>query len=219
MYSKQFIISDIEPLNPQQTVKEAIEILHLLHLDILPLVKNKELLNYVPIETIEQYSLATLLSNVQRFSTVLPFISPEQHILDALTHLKTLNISLLSVLDEQNQYLGFVKTKDIVKGMSNSLTVKSHGSIVVIKMKAIDFSLADIVRIIEYNDAKVIGFFTFEIEETNDIEIHLKLNTSILRNVLATLERYDYHVIQYFNREDINDDNDLRYENLMKYLD
>jgi hypothetical protein len=47
----------------------------------------------------------------------------------------------------------------------------------------------------------------------------LKLNTTMLKNILATLERYNYKVTQYFSREDLIDDLDSRYESLMKFLD
>jgi len=90
---------------------------------------------------------------------------------------------------------------------------------VVLEVLPQDYSLSDIARIIEYNDAKVLGVFTFEIEGKNELEVHLKLNTTILKNILATLERYNYKVTQYFSREDLIDDLDTRYESLMKFLD
>jgi hypothetical protein len=125
----------------------------------------------------------------------------------------------MAVLDENGEYQGVLITKDVVKAISNSLSIRSSGSIIVLRIKPNDYSLSDISRIIEYSDAKILGFFIFEVEGSNDIEVHLKLNTTVLKHILATLERYDYKVVQYFNREDLADDMDQRYENLMNYID
>jgi hypothetical protein len=141
------------------------------------------------------------------------------HILSILNHLKSLDLSLMAVLDEHGIYQGFLKTRDLVTALSKSLSIRSHGSIVVLKVKPMDYSLSDISRIVEYNDARILGFFIFENEESGELEIHMKLNTSSLKHILATLERYDYTIHQYFDREDHADDNDHRYENLMKIID
>ncbi|MDP2174617.1 MAG: CBS domain-containing protein [Bacteroidota bacterium] len=219
MFSDQYIIKDVEPLIPNQTVEEALLVLNKLHIDMLPLVDNQKLVNYISYENLEGHASNVLLSRIPFFTTVLPFVTPNQHIINVLSQLKTLNLSLLAVLDDENNYVGILKTKDIVKALSQSLSVKSQGSIIVIRLKPQDFSLSDIVRIIEYGDAKVLGFFTFEIENSDELELHLKLSTTFLRNILATLERYEYNVVQYYNREDANDDNDWRYEHLMKFID
>ncbi len=219
MISDLHINYELEPLSPEDTVGYALERMNSLHLDLLPLVHKNHLVNYVNIYDIEKIDKESLLSEVPLFASVLPFVTLNQHLLNALSHLKTLKLSLMAVLDEKGTYVGILKTSDVVMALSESLSIKSAGSIIVIRVRPADYSVSDISRIIEYSDAKILGFITFEIEATNEIEIHMKLNTTSLKNVLATLERYDYRVVQYFNREDLTDDMDSRYENLMKYMD
>jgi len=219
MLTNHFVVNDIEPINTEDTVSSALGKLSSQYLEVLPVVFNNQVLNYVDVYSLSSLSPQMSIKELPLFAPLLPFVTLNQHIINALSQLKTLNMSLLAVLDENGQYLGVIKTKDIVLALSKSLTVKAHGSIIVLKLKPNDYSLSDIVRIIEYGDAKVLGFFTFELPDTNEIELHLKLNTTILRNILATLERYDYRVEAYYNREDMSDDNDLRYENLMKIID
>jgi len=219
MISDLHINNELEPLSPNHTVAQALDMMNSRHLDLLPLVHNNHLVNYANVYELEKLDKKTLLSELPLFASVLPFVTLTQHLLNALSHLKTLNLSLMAVLDENGLYVGMLKTSDVVMALSQSLSIKSRGSIIVLKVKPVDYSLSDIARIIEYSDAKILGFITFEIEETGDIEIHIKLNTTTLKNILATLERYDYRVVQYFNREDLTDDTDSRYENLMKYMD
>jgi len=219
MITDQYLSNDIEPLNLEDTVQTAIDKMNRLHLDLLPVIYNNHLVNYAGIDVIEHLDSAIKLSELEMYAPVLPFVNTSQHLLHALTHLKSLNVSLMAVLDENGEYQGVLKTKDVVKALSNSLSIRSSGSIIVIRVKPIDYSLSDLSRIIEYSDAKILGFFIFEVEGSDELEVHLKLNTGILKHILATLERYDYNVVQYFNREDLTDDLDQRFENLMNYID
>lgn len=219
MITDQYLTNDIEPLSPINTVGDAIERMDRLHLDILPIIHKNHLVNYAGFEEIEQLNPKMELSELELYEPILPFVNTNQHLLHALTRLKSLNVSLMAVLDENGEYQGVLITKDVVKAISNSLSIRSSGSIIVLRIKPNDYSLSDISRIIEYSDAKILGFFIFEVEGSNDIEVHLKLNTTVLKHILATLERYDYKVVQYFNREDLADDMDQRYENLMNYID
>jgi acetoin utilization protein AcuB len=219
MITDQYLSNDIEPLSLEDTVQTAIDKMNRLHLDLLPVIYNNHLVNYAGIDVIEHLNSTIKLSELEMYAPVLPFVNTSQHLLHALTHLKSLNVSLMAVLDENGEYQGVLKTKDVVKALSNSLSIRSSGSIIVIRVKPIDYSLSDLSRIIEYSDAKILGFFIFEVDGSDELEVHLKLNTGILKHILATLERYDYNVVQYFNREDLTDDLDQRFENLMNYID
>jgi CBS domain-containing protein len=219
MITDQYLSNDIEPLSLEDTVQTAVEKMNRLHLDLLPVIYNNHLVNYAGIDVIEHLDSHIKLSELELYAPVLPFVHTSQHLLHALTHLKSLNVSLMAVLDENGEYQGVLKTKDVVKAISNSLSIRSGGSIIVIRVKPIDYSLSDLSRIIEYSDAKILGFFIFEVEGSDELEVHLKLNTGVLKHILATLERYDYKVVQYFNREDLADDLDQRFENLMNYID
>ena len=219
MISDSYICFDIEPFSAKLKVSEAIERMHKLHVDLMPLVKDDRLINYVAIEDLENMDEGSELEDMPLYAPILPFVTPNQHLLSVLTHLKTLNVSLMAVLDEQGVYQGVLKTKDVVKALSSSISIKNSGSIIVLRIKPIDYSLSELSRVIEYSDAKIIGLLLFEMEGQEDLEVHLKLNTSILANCLSALERHGYHVAQYFNREDAQDDLDSRYANLMKFID
>ncbi len=219
MISDSYICFDIEPFSIKLKVSEAIERMHKLHVDLMPVVKDGRLINYVAIEDLEAMDEGSNLEDMHLYAPVLPFVTLNQHLLSVLTHLKTLNVSLMAVLDDHGVYQGVLKTRDVVKALSSSISIKNSGSIIVLRIKPIDYSLSELSRVIEYADAKIIGLLLFENEGEEDLEVHLKLNTSTLANCLSALERHGYHVAQYFNREDAQEDLDSRYANLMKFID
>lgn len=219
MIAEEYLTTILEPLELNDTVSKAYEKLAQWHVEILPLVHNEQLLNYIGYAQLENQSQDTKLSDIFQYHPILPTILPEQHLFDALKQLKFLQLPMLAVQNEEGKYLGILKTSEIVSILSKSLSIGNAGSIIVLKILPQDYLLSDIARIIEYNDAKILGVFTFEIEGKSEIEVHIKLNTTMLKNILATLERYNYIIHQYFSREDLIDDLDSRYESLMKYLD
>lgn len=219
MIAESHLTTVLEPLAPDDTVETALEKLNRWHVEILPVVDQQRLINYIGYEQLEKTKPGTRLRDIPLYHPVLPIILPQQHLFDALKQLKTLKLPMLAVQNEQGEYIGILKTSEIVSILSNSLSIGAVGSIIVLKILPQDYLLSDIARIIEYNDAKILGVFTFEMEGRSEMEVHLKLNTTALKNILATLERYNYTVYQYFSREDLIDDMESRYEGLMKYLD
>ena len=86
-------------------------------------------------------------------------------------------------------------------------------------MKEQDYSLAEISRLIESNDCKILSSFLVT-DETNPnyVKLTLKLSKTELTRIVATLERYNYTVLTQFHESDnINNDQE-RLDLLMKYL-
>ncbi len=200
-------------------MEEAKLILQNNSIPLLPLVVNNELTNYISFNKIKSFSNKTKLSEIPLYDSHLPYVLPGQHLYDVLKQLKTLDLPLLAVQSISGEYIGIIKTSEVVKAISKSLSIYSTGSILILKVHPKDYSLANIARIIEYNDAKILGVTLFEMEHTSELLVHLKLNTNTLKSILATLERYNYTIHSYFSREDTVYDADERYESLMRFID
>jgi hypothetical protein len=48
--------------------------------------------------------------------------------------------------------------------------------------------------------------------------VAIKVNKSDIQDILASLERYEYHVVQYFGENLSEDELKLNYDHLMHYL-
>ncbi len=206
------------PLNINLTVGEAKKCFLENNIFLLPLVNENKFVNYINYHVLELFDEKESIKTIPSFSSVLPTLNSNQHILDALKLLKTLDLPLIAVLNSEHNYIGFVKTTDIVKVLSKSFTIGSYGSILVLSVKPLDYSLSEISRIIESNDSKILGVFSFEESHSENIQVHLKINTTSLSFILATFERFGYKIIAYYNREDNTLDDNERYENLLNYL-
>lgn len=113
----------------------------------------------------------------------------------------------------QKQLLSF--TTENFLGLSDT-----ENSMVVIESPLIDYSLTDIARIVESNNAHVMNLFVLPIADGNTLMISVKLNLIDISPVLMSFERFNYNVIFYKMKEGtVTDTHKERLDELLHYLD
>ena len=103
--------------------------------------------------------------------------------------------------------------------LDNIAAMKMPGGIIVLELYAHDYSMAQIARIVEDNDAKILGCYVASATDSIKLEVTLKINQTDLTSVIRSFQRYDYTVKTsqqgYDRQEDV-----LRnhYDQFMLYL-
>ena len=93
------------------------------------------------------------------------------------------------------------------------------GGIIVLEMNSHDYSLAQIARIVEDNDAKILSSHVLSVAHSIKIEVTLKINRMDLTSIIQSFQRFGYVIkasVHGYNRnEDVLRDN---YDQFMMYL-
>ena len=88
-----------------------------------------------------------------------------------------------------------------------------------LEMGTYDYSLSEIARIVEENDAKIIGLAVDGIpEEPGRIMVSILVNQSDCEAIVKSFYRYNYNIINTFSSPEEDDDLRDRYALLMRYL-
>lgn len=96
----------------------------------------------------------------------------------------------------------------------------TEDSMVIIEVPLIDYSLTDIARIIESNNAHVMNLFVLPIDDGNTLIISIKINLIDVSPVLMSFERFNYKVLYYKMKEGVvTDTHKERLDELLYYLD
>lgn len=119
----------------------------------------------------------------------------------------------------------FIKKQ--VEKFSSSLTPEqftelseSENSLIILEVSAKDYTLTEIARLIESNNAHVLSLAVMPLTDGSSLLISIKLDVSDLTPVLRSFERFDYKVIYYYMKEgEINDEQRDRLNELLYYLD
>lgn len=147
------------------------------------------------------------------------YVTEDQHLFDIIRIAKECDSELVAILDLNEQFLGVSRHEDTMKAFSNTLAVQGQGGIIVLKMRFIDYSMAEISRLVESDDAKILGsFLSTSDNDKNYVYLTLKLNKEDLTTVIATLERFGYKIVAKFHESNNSDAEKERLDNLLNYL-
>ena len=216
MLSVELISEFITPIHPEFTGSEAIELFQEYQVDHLPIVDGKSLLGIISESEIFQHDLN---DNISSYGIQYKQIAStdKDHYFDIIRILSEYMITAVPVVDDQNQYVGLITYHSVLKGFAQHFSFAEPGTIVVLEMNRSDYSMSDVARIAELEDA-VILHTAVHFTSDQKIEVHLKLNKQDIQSLVAAYERYNYLVKATFIENDSSELYKDHYESLLHYL-
>lgn len=148
------------------------------------------------------------------------YVSLSSHFYDILRIASDNALQMVAVLNDEGHYSGVITVQDTLSFFAQSAAVQMPGGILVLSMNHNDYSLSEISRLIEENNAKIYSALVKEDPlDAGNIRLTLKINQLDLSRIVATLERFGYKVIgRYQESKPIGSERD-RIDMLLRYLD
>jgi hypothetical protein len=147
-----------------------------------------------------------------------PFIYSNRHAYELMKMIADLKITVVPILDENNEYMGCTDLLFLMSQITAVISIKEPGGILVFVMNTHDYSLTQIARIVEENNAKILSSYITSLPDSTEIEVTIKINTLDLDRIIATFSRYDYTIKETYSKGNFQDDLKRRYDELMNYL-
>jgi len=209
------LISDVPSLSASDEPMGALDLMDQFRIAHLPVVENGKLLGLIGEDSLME------LENLQGDSTGLPLIkatvTPDTHILDVLKLASEHRLSIVPVVDSDNTYLGSVRMEDLVEQLAEMQGANQRGGIIVLELWDKDYSMQQISRIIEENNAKILST-TLSPGEGGKIEVNLKINQPDINAILSSFERFGYTIKASYQELAYTEDLRKRYDELMRIL-
>jgi acetoin utilization protein AcuB len=158
----------------------------------------------------------TLMACIQKKPYVLP---PDLHIIDAAGRMFRDSKSVAFIIDENNVYTGTILINDLNILLGRLFNIDDEGAVVMVEVPARDYSLSDIVRIIELENVKILGIgVQFTENDQGLYRISIKLNQQDTTKIIHVLNRYGYIITSESKTENSDDYLHERADELMRYL-
>ena len=142
-----------------------------------------------------------------------------QHIFSALQVMDQLNISLIPVVNAQNELLGEIIEESLLNALSLYLGLnEAQGGMIVVEVNPLHYSIAEIIQIVQSSNADIMQYNTRRNTVTGNIEVSLILNKPEVSLIVATLQRYEYNILYYFGDESYDNELKTNYDLLMRYI-
>lgn len=220
MVAKELINHMIPPLKETDSAAHAMVWMEEFRCKQLPVVSNGEFKGLISEEQILDINDASIpISDFDLFCENC-CVEESQHFYDVIKVASDNNVEIVGVLNENRTFAGVITIQDTITAFAQTTAVQSPGGIIVISLDAIDYSLAEISRLIEANNVKILSSSVKEDDFNNQkLKVTLKVNQEDLTAVVATLERFDYKVIARFQEKVATENDKERIDILLRYLD
>lgn len=220
MQAFEFINNLIPPLKLSDKAGMALTWMEEIRTDVLPIIDKGKFLGLIKEDMIFDINDPdTLIADIQPSKTDC-WVYSDQHIYDVLRVASEQKSNIVAVLDRNDVYLGIVTLEDSIAAFADSLSIQSQGSVMILSLNMTEYSLAEISRLIETENAKVLSsFITIDPLDETKIKLTLKLDKSELRHIKATLERFGYKVLDHYQEESGITSEEDRIGNLLRFLD
>ena len=218
MIAIDIINNEIPPLKHSDSAEKALNWMEEFKVSHLPVLKNGDFVGLVSeSDILDQMemdkTLDVLFQHLPR-----PYVLSKDHIYQVLSRISELNLSVIPVLGEDENYLGCIDVQHLMSLIANTGSIRENGGILVLEMARIDYSLAQIAQIVESNDAKILSSYIMSSPTSTNVEVTLKINKIELDRIIRTFERYDYTIKASFQKSGNANDMQFRYDALMNYL-
>ena len=94
----------------------------------------------------------------------------------------------------------------------------AEGSTIVLEIPTSKYTLSEITRIVEENGAQISSFNT-SYEDSVDMLVTFKLNTTNIAAILDSFKRFDNKVLTFFDAPEVEDELRNKFDQFMRYLD
>lgn len=217
MTAAEILSNDIPVLQLNETAATALDQMAEAHVSSLPVCDGSKYVGVIREEALLETDARQLLSNLTAIcepTAVLPtdfFLVPLKWM-----HLRKLNV--IPVVSAEHTYLGAIRADELLHAAAHYTAAAEPGGIIIFEIKPLNFSISEIGRIIESNDAQIIHLNSWSDPATGMLMVAVKINKTDIHDILASFERYEYNVVQYFGENLSEVELRDNYQHLMNYL-
>ena len=217
MHTIDYISNDIKPLRLKDDIKHAKHIFSKCPYSHIPVLDKNTFCGSIARHDIDYVETEDVL--LSDFKNQLhPFYTGDSvNWFEVLEYFATYNTNLIPVLNTDKSYLGYFELDDFLNIFKCTPFIHEEGVIFVISKNINDYSFSEISQIIESNKATLFGIFVSKIEN-DQIQITLKLSLHDINNTLNSFRRYNYTILNEFEKDKYLEDLNDRSRYLQRYL-
>jgi len=170
MVAKDLISEVIPSLKTSDLGQAALNWMEIFRISHLPIVNNQDFLGLISDVDIYDMNQPNEPIGNHPLTLLKPYVTTQQHIFEVIGIASRLKLSVVPVLDSNNQYKGVITTNDLIRHIAGISSLDQPGGIIVLELIERDYSLSQIAQIVESNNVKVLSMYI-----TSPFNFHSKL--------------------------------------------
>lgn len=221
MLAKEILNTEFTPLQPASPISAALAKMEAWQSSSIPVVElvTKKIIGHILFEDVaEIVDESRPVSDLEIRKPIFTF--ENQHVFEVARQMLLHEVRILSVVDHNEYYIGVIEKKNVLEALTNMLNVTVDGSVITIQIAKADFTLSELVHLIETEEGRILGLTVGpSIKLNTHLEISIKVNSEETSAITSSLRRHGY-LVTSTNRTDLMQiDLSSRADELMRYLD
>lgn len=219
MVALELINHMIPPLKPTDDGHKAMVWMEELRVNQLPVIEKGVFKGFITEEIILEENDNKLPISAYELDGIQCVVTVDQHFYDVIKAGADHELQMVAVLNSTGHFEGVIGLEDTINAFAESTAVQEPGAILVMLMNQRDYSLAEISRIVEGENARILSAaVNSDPKDMSYLRVTLKINQTEVSHITASLERFGYKIIGRFQEEEIKNNDQERYDLLMRYL-
>lgn len=211
-----YITNDFRAIDSQETIASVQDFFADLNFSHFPVLENGIFIGSIAADDVETFDTDKKVIDykytLERF-----FARKSMLWLDVLEVFAKNHTNVVSVLDENNNYIGYYEMEDIMKFFQETPFLKEQGGIIIVQKGLLDYSMGQVTQIVESNNGKILGCFVSEADLEN-VQITIKIGVGPMNEIIQTYRRYGYEIISEHQEDAYINSLKERSDYLDKYL-
>lgn len=218
MIASELITYDIPPLKISDNGEKALNWMEEFKVNELPVIKGNLFVGLLSEDDVLDQNSSNLVIKDYPILLNRIFAYNSQHVFEVMEIMAKNQIFTLPIIDNKEKYIGIVNAQSILNYLANSVSIKSPGSIFTLSLSPRDYSLSEISKLVESDDAKITSVIINSSQTVSLLEVTIKVNKTEISRILNTFERFNYDIIASYSESDYHEDLKSRYDEFMRYL-
>lgn len=152
-----------------------------------------------------------------QYALELFFATEEDSIIDLITLFAINETTILPILNNKKEYIGFYELSEILSLFAETPYLKDEGIILILEKDTTTYSISEISQISETNNAHILGLHISS-KDDKTTQVTIKIKAENIDEIIQSYRRYEYQIRSNHEDDSYLEDLKNRSNYLQKYL-
>lgn len=217
LFASSIIQTGFPSINLFDSAGLALQLMDDFDVQHLPVVNEEKYIGLISkddlFDTDETAVIATLQDQIIKIG-----VNSNAVFLEAVKQIVEHETDLVIVVNDENEVEGVLTATHLLKQLALFNGIEEPGGTIVLELEKRSYAFGEISRLVETNDAYITQLNTTVNAETGMMQVLIKISKREVSDIVATFQRYDYHVKYYLGEEQYANELKQNFQHLLSYL-
>jgi predicted transcriptional regulator len=211
-----YINNDFKAINSSDSIESVIDLFEESRFSHFPVIEDGVYIGCISSEEVETFDSSKKVSDY-RYALKGFFARTSMFWVDVLDVFSRNSTTVIPVLSDENTYVGYYEITEVIHNFYETPFVKEHGGVIIVEKSILDFTMSQVVQIVESNEGKILGLYVSN-TSPDKVQVTIKIVLGGMNEILQTFRRYGYDIISEYKEDVFLNNLKDRSDYLEKYL-